>query len=96
MRLTHPNIVPLLGITFAPLQLISYWMSPDLPKYIEKNSDADRLELVGVAPADPRHPILIRFSSYLMSLRASAISTRVMSFTATSKEYVVVLNFVSC
>jgi hypothetical protein len=36
-----------MGITFAPFQLISDWMSGgDLLEYIEKNSDADRLELV--------------------------------------------------
>jgi hypothetical protein len=48
-RLTHPNILPLLGITVAPLQLISDWMSAgDLPGYIKKNPGVDRLELVGV------------------------------------------------
>ena len=51
-RLTHPNIVPLLGITFTPFQLISNWMpGGDLPDYIKKNSDADRLKLVRVPPA---------------------------------------------
>jgi len=49
-RLTHPNIVPLLGITLTPFQLISDWMPGDLPKYIKKNSDVDRLGLVGVPP----------------------------------------------
>ena len=48
-RLVHPNIVPLLGITVTPPQLISDWMSGgDLPEYIKKNSDADRLGLVSV------------------------------------------------
>jgi serine/threonine protein kinase len=47
-HLTHPNILPLLGTTIAPLQLISHWMpGGDLPEYIKKNSDADRLGLVG-------------------------------------------------
>ena len=37
-HLTHPNIVPLLGVTVSPFQLISTWMSGgDLPGYIEKN-----------------------------------------------------------
>jgi len=50
-RLTHPNILPLLGITITPLQLVSNWMpGGDLPGYIEKRSDADRLKLVGVSP----------------------------------------------
>jgi len=49
-RLTHPNIMPLLGITVTPFQLILNWMPGDLPKYIKKNSDVDRLGLVGVPP----------------------------------------------
>ena len=49
-RLTHPNALPLLGITTAPPQLISKWMSGgDLPDYIKKNPDADRLGIVGVS-----------------------------------------------
>ena len=50
-HLTHPNILPLLGVTVTPFQLISKWMSGgDLPDYLKKNSDADRLGLVGVTP----------------------------------------------
>jgi hypothetical protein len=53
-RLTHPNILPLLGITITPFQLISNWMSGgDLPDYIEKNPDSDRLVLVRVPPVVP-------------------------------------------
>jgi len=49
--LTHPNILPLLGVTIAPFQLISTWMpSGDLPEYIKNNPNADRLGLVGVPP----------------------------------------------
>ena len=49
--LKHPNIVPLLGITVAPFQLISVWMSNgDLPGHIRRNPNADRLKLVGVHP----------------------------------------------
>jgi serine/threonine protein kinase len=48
-HLTHPNILPLLGITITPLQLVSNWMpGGDLPDYIKKHSDADRLGLVSV------------------------------------------------
>ena len=50
-RLAHPNIVPFLGVTFTPFQLVSPWISLDLPKYIEKNPQADRLQLVGASPA---------------------------------------------
>ena len=47
-RLTHPNILPLLGVTITPFQLVSTWMSGgDLPGYIKKHLDADRLVLVG-------------------------------------------------
>ena len=48
-NLSHPNVVPLLGVTTDPVQLISGWM-PDihLPGYITNHPDADRLSLVGV------------------------------------------------
>ena len=50
-RLTHPNILPLLGITLTPFQLVSSWMSGgDLSGYVKNHPDADRLVLVGVAP----------------------------------------------
>ena len=50
-RLTHPNILPLLGVTITPFQLVSNWMSGgDLPEYIKKYPDADRLGLVGAFP----------------------------------------------
>jgi len=46
-RLTHPNIVSLLGVTIDPFQLISDWMpGGDLPKYIKENPNVDRLGLV--------------------------------------------------
>ena len=48
-HLTHPNIVPFLGVTTDPPQLISDWMSGgDLPAYITNNPYTDRLCLVGV------------------------------------------------
>ena len=48
-RLMHPNVLPLLGVTINPTQLISNWMSGgDLPGYIKRQSDADRLGLVGI------------------------------------------------
>ena len=46
-HLTHPNIVPLLGVTIDPFQLVSGWISGgDLPDYIRRNPSADRLRLV--------------------------------------------------
>ena len=62
-HLTHPNILSLLGVTVTPFQLISNWMSGgDLLGYIEKNPNADRLELVGVPP--------IAITLHLLSLLA--------------------------
>lgn len=50
-RLEHPNIVPLLGVTISPLQLVSVWMpGGELVEYIERNPSADRLSLVGLLP----------------------------------------------
>lgn len=47
-HLTHPNIVPLLGITPSPLQLVSEWMGGgDLTEYVKRNANVDRLGLVG-------------------------------------------------
>ena len=46
-RSAHPNIVPLLGVTIEPLELISDWMpGGDLPGYIAMHPNADRLSLV--------------------------------------------------
>ena len=57
-HLTHTNILPLRGITITPFQLISDWTSDgDLPGYIEKNPNTDRLKLVGAIP--PRYGYLV-------------------------------------
>jgi hypothetical protein len=43
----HPNIVPLLGATVEPLELISDWIpGGDLLGHIAKYPDADRVSLV--------------------------------------------------
>ena len=48
-HLTHPNIVPLLGVTIDPFQLVSDWVSGgDLSDFIRRNPDVDRSRLVGV------------------------------------------------
>lgn len=45
----HPNIVPLLGVTVDPLQLISAWMpGGNLMEHIKSHPDADRLTLVNI------------------------------------------------
>jgi hypothetical protein len=48
-NLAHPNIVPLLGVTTEPLELISDWMpGGDLPEYVARHPKANRLSLVGL------------------------------------------------
>ena len=74
-RLAHPNIVPLLGITPEPLQLVSEWMpGGDLTEYIKNHSDANRVDLVG-DPYVVFDSSLTSTTSYLMSPRASTFST---------------------
>lgn len=47
--MNHPNILPLLGITILPPQLVSDWMAGgDLQRYAKKNTDIDVLVLVRV------------------------------------------------
>ena len=73
-RLTHTNIVPLLGVTIDPFQLVSDLVSGgDLPNYMKTNPNADRPRLVGV-------PAFVFLSltpaaSCLTSLRVSVTST---------------------
>ena len=46
-HLAHPNIVPLLGVTIDPPQLISDRMpGGDLTEYIVNHPDTDRISLV--------------------------------------------------
>ena len=88
-RLKHRNIVPFLGITPNPLQLISEWMpGGDLTEYIKNYPSADRLNLASTL-AVMFHPTLTPVTSYLMSLKAFASSTPAILFTAISEGYVV-------
>ena len=74
-HLEHHNIVPLLGITPTPLQLISKWMpGGHLTEYINKNPDADRLGLVN-SPTVVLNPALTPAISYPISLKAFTSST---------------------
>jgi hypothetical protein len=74
-RLEHPNIVPFLGITSTPLQLVSVWMpGGDLTEHITKHPNADRLGLVSVNSVLPEST-LIPAISCVMSLKAFAFST---------------------
>lgn len=73
-HLEHPNIIPLLGATIDPPQLVLDWMcGGDLTEYITNNPDANRQDLVRLPPT-------LMYStftpaSYLMSLGASTTST---------------------
>ena len=73
-HLAHSNIVPLLGATIDPPQLVSDWMcGGDLNEYITNNPDADRQGLVRLPPT-------LMYSaftpaSYPVWLRASTTST---------------------
>ena len=88
-RLEHQNIVPLLGITSYPLQLISEWMSGgDLTEYIRKHPEADRLGLVVIPPV-VFDPTLTPATSCLTLLRAFAFSTPATLFMVISREYVI-------
>ena len=52
-HLSHQSIVPLLGVTIDPPQLVSDWMyGGDLTEYITSRPNADRLSLVRVPPLD--------------------------------------------
>jgi hypothetical protein len=74
-RLEHQNIVPLLGITSSPPQLISDWMpGGDIIEYIKKHPDAGRIGLVGGPPVVST-PMLTPATSYPMSPKALTFST---------------------
>ena len=48
-RISHPNIVPFLGVSEALglLSMVSEWMpNGDVQEYVVKNPGADRLQLV--------------------------------------------------
>jgi len=86
-RLEHPNVVPLLGVTTAPLQLVSVWMpGGELLEYIERNPSADRLSLVGFHRTTLDGGLnLLR---YLMLRTVLATSTPTVSSTVILKGFV--------
>ena len=58
--LDHPNVLPLLGITIDPLQLVSKWVSSgNMREYIKRHPDADRRRLVGVPFAVAAQPVIL-------------------------------------
>lgn len=46
-HLNHPNIVPFIGVTFAPLQLVSEWVTGgELREYIGDGRCTNLIDLV--------------------------------------------------
>ena len=69
-HLRHPNVVPFLGATFDPPQLVSDWVpNGSLIGYAAAHPEEDRLKLVGsfiVLSGE----VFTLFASYTMSLKA--------------------------
>ena len=73
-RLEHRNIVPFLGITTTPFQLVSEWTpGRALTEHVREHPDADRHRLVGV-PLVVLDPIPTPNTRYPMLLVAFTIS----------------------
>jgi len=69
-HLRHRNIIPFLGATLDPPQLVSTWMpAGGLTEYITEHPENNRLGLVGLLPA-VFGKVLTLFASYMMSLGA--------------------------
>ena len=59
-RLTHPNIVPFVGITMHPLQLVLEGMPKGaLAEHLEKTPEANRIGLVSSFSSLSVLPIMI-------------------------------------
>lgn len=87
-RLEHPNIVPLLGVTVTPLQLVSAWMpGGELLGYIETNPSVDRLSLVGFCRTT-LNSAPTPFVRFLTSLSVSVTSILIVSSMEISRVYV--------
>ena len=60
-RLNHVNVVPFIGVTFAPLQIVSEWMSGgDLTAHIKSNPQTNRISLVS-PPLTPSRNAALAF-----------------------------------
>ena len=93
--LKHQNILPLIGISTSPIQLISKWMpGGNLSEYIGEHTKADRVRLVGVLPV-MTIPRLTLATSYSKLQRASPTSMPARWSTGILREYVIVHSIVS-
>ena len=78
-RSSHPNILPLLGVSLSenPLyfRIISEWMSNgNVAEYIGSNPEANRLRMVGLAIDSPRGFLLIAPNDLQLSEVASGVT----------------------
>ena len=54
-RLKHPNVVPFLGVTTTPLQLVSRWMpNGTITEYVKAKPHVNRISLVRMPPTAVR------------------------------------------
>ena len=52
-RLRYPNIVPFIGVTTNPLQIVSEWMpNGTLAEFLERDPGASRIGLVSPLPCN--------------------------------------------
>jgi len=74
-HLRHKNVVPFLGATLDPPQLVSAWMpGRDLTEYLAANPEKNRLDLVSFFPSVSAE-VLTLFLSCTISLKAWNTST---------------------
>jgi len=87
-HLRHPNVIPFLGATLDPPQLVSSWiLNRGLMEYVTVHPEKNRLGLVSSLLAVSGE-VFIFFASYMMSLKAWTTSIRTVLFTGISEGYV--------
>ena len=75
-ELIHPNVVPFIGVTFSPLQIVSKWMPDgDLTTYIKLKPDANRIALVSPSCLTPPETLPYCPCSWLTSQMGSITFT---------------------
>ena len=84
-RLRHPNIVPFIGITRDPMQLVSEWMpNGTLTRYINTHPTADRICLVGTQFVRDNHSLTDSvLPSYWMLQKVLRFFTRTIRYMET-------------
>lgn len=85
-HLKHPNVVPFLGATLHPPQLVSVWMpNKGLTEYVTAHPEKNRLRLVGFPPVVSGQ-VLTLFASYVMSLKVCTTFIPTILFMETSRK----------